>query len=122
MVAKKIVDLKNTIKKLCTEAKYIEKKIEEAKARYKEINNTVNKMQNEAKKTSKDIHNTEDQQSAAQDEKEVRLNAVIEYQTKAKWYDSLRYSLMTITIAQNFSILIFQEKNLQGSETSRPSK
>ena len=91
MTAKKVNDLRNSIKKLSKEVKTLEIKLEDCRGYLAEITEKQASLQHEVGAVSEDIRAIEDQCCEAGSEREVRLSGVIQLQQKAKWYQALKY-------------------------------
>ena len=91
MTAKKVNDLRNSIKKLSKEVKTLENKLEDCRGYLAEITEKQAGLQHEVRAVSEDIRAIEDQCCEASSEREVRLSGVIQLQQKAKWYQALKY-------------------------------
>ena len=90
MTAKKVNDLRNSIKKLSKEVKNLEIKLEDCRGYLTEITERQAGLQHEVGAVSEDIRAIEDQCCEAVSEREVRLSGVVQLQQKAKWYQALK--------------------------------
>lgn len=90
MTGKKIVDLKNDLKKLTRDIKQLELELEEAKASLAAVMETVGDLQDQVKQVGREIQQNGERTAAAQLERELRFQAVVHAQTKAKWYQGLK--------------------------------
>lgn len=90
MAIRKTVDLKNSIIKLNSQIKATRRSVEEVQQRLEELREVVERLQADVEVMTSELQVTEEKILEAQDEREARLAAVLQMQTKAKWFVAIK--------------------------------
>ena len=90
MAIRKTVDLKNSIIKLNSQIKATRRSVEEVQQRLEELREVVERLQADVEVMTSELQATEEKILEAQDEREARLAAVLQMQTKAKWFVAIK--------------------------------
>ena len=90
MAVRKIVDLKNTIKKLIGQIKVAQKASDDAHETLGSLKEELERLETDIDVMENELKNKEEQIQEAQDEREVRLAGVIQMQSRAKWFAAVK--------------------------------
>ena len=90
VAVRKTVDLKNSIIKLNSQIKVARRSLEEVQQKVKELGEVVERLQADVEVMASELQATEERILEAQDEREARLAAVLQMQTKAKWFEAIK--------------------------------
>ena len=90
VAARKVVDLKNSIKKLTGQIKVAQKASDEAHETLEGLKEELGRLETDVDVMENELKNKEEQIQEAQDEREVRLAGVIQMQSRAKWFAAIK--------------------------------
>ena len=90
MAVRKVVDLKNTIKKLTGQIKVAQKASDDAHETLESLKEDLKRLETDIDVMATELKSKEEQIEEAQDEREVRLAGVIQMQNRAKWFVAIK--------------------------------
>ena len=90
VAVRKVVDLKNTIKKLTGQIKAAQKASDDAHETLQNLKEELERLETDIDVMETELKSKEEQIEEAQDEREVRLAGVIQMQSRAKWFVAIK--------------------------------
>ena len=90
VAVRKVVDLKNTIKKLTGQIKAAQKASDDAHETLGSLKEELERLETDIDVMETELKSKEEQIEEAQDEREVRLAGVIQMQSRAKWFVAIK--------------------------------
>ena len=90
VAVRKVVDLKNTIKKLTGQIKAAQKTSDDAHETLRNLKEELERLETDIDVMETELKSKEEQIEEAHDEREVRLAGVIQMQSRAKWFVAIK--------------------------------
>ena len=90
VAVRKVVDLKNTIKKLTGQIKAAQKASDDAHETLGSLKEELERLETDIDVMETELKSKEEQIEEAHDEREVRLAGVIQMQSRAKWFVAIK--------------------------------
>ena len=90
VAVRKVVDLKNTIKKLTGQIKAAQKASDDAHETLQNLKEELERLETDIDVMETELKSKEEQIEEAHDEREVRLAGVIQMQSRAKWFVAIK--------------------------------
>ena len=90
VAVRKVVDLKNTIKKLTGQIKAAQKASDDAHETLRSLKEELERLETDIDVMETELKSKEEQIEEAHDEREVRLAGVIQMQSRAKWFVAIK--------------------------------